>query len=57
MLGVQDQKGNLSVGADADLVIVLEEKTPEGHTQLVIDEVWKFGTQVYERGGDSGNGK
>lgn len=51
MLGVQDRKGSLSVGADADLVIFSEERTTEGITQLVVDEVWKLGTQVYLRKG------
>lgn len=51
MLGVQDRKGCLGVGADADLVIFSEERTTEGITQLVIDEVWKLGTQVYLRKG------
>ncbi|KAL2690056.1 hypothetical protein Neosp_004124 [[Neocosmospora] mangrovei] len=51
MLGVQDRKGSLSVGADADLVIFSEERTTESTTQLVVDEVWKLGTQVYLRKG------
>ncbi|RSL61927.1 hypothetical protein CEP54_006031 [Fusarium duplospermum] len=51
MLGVQDRKGSLNVGADADLVIFSEEQTTEGITRLVVDEVWKLGTQVYLRKG------
>lgn len=39
------------MGADADLVIFSEERTTEGITQLVVDEVWKLGTQVYLRKG------
>ncbi|CRK44327.1 hypothetical protein BN1723_001013 [Verticillium longisporum] len=50
MLEVQDTKGSLESGADADLVVFSEEKQ-DGATQLVIDEVWKFGTLVYRRGG------
>ncbi|KAG7149983.1 N-acetylglucosamine-6-phosphate deacetylase like protein [Verticillium longisporum] len=41
MLEVQDTKGSLESGADADLVVFSEEKQ-DGATQLVIDEVWKF---------------
>ncbi len=51
MLGVEDRKGSLNVGADADLVILSEEQTVEGIAQLVTDEVWKLGTQVYQREG------
>ncbi len=49
MLGVEKVKGNLDAGADADLVIF-----SEGNKGLVIDEVWKFGTKVFEREVTSG---
>jgi N-acetylglucosamine-6-phosphate deacetylase len=45
MLGLQGIKGTLDAGADADLVIFSEE-TRGGAKQLVLDEVWKFGTRV-----------
>lgn len=48
MLEMGAQKGTLDAGADADLVI-LSEVTDEGATQVVIDEVWKFGTRVHCR--------
>ncbi|KAK3316317.1 N-acetylglucosamine-6-phosphate deacetylase [Apodospora peruviana] len=52
MLDVQEVKGSLEAGADADLVIFSEEPS-HGHgrttTKLVIDQVWKFGTKVFER--------
>ena len=57
MLGVEDRKGSLDVCADADLVIFSEEQTTEGITQLVVDEVWKLGTQVYLRKGATGMAK
>lgn len=42
MLGIEGTKGSLEDGADADLVI-LSDDTGE----LVIDQVWKFGCQVF----------
>lgn len=50
MLGLQGSKGSLNAGADADLVIFSEETDDEGDTQLVIDEVWKFGNRVFQKG-------
>lgn len=48
MLGLQGIKGCLDDGADADLV-VLSEKRTENRTDLIVDEVWKFGTKVFSR--------
>ncbi|KAI5861362.1 carbohydrate esterase family 9 protein [Durotheca rogersii] len=48
MLGLQGVKGCLSDGADADLVVLTEKRNPEG-VELVVDEVWKFGTKVFSR--------
>jgi N-acetylglucosamine-6-phosphate deacetylase len=45
MLGLQGVKGTLDAGADADLVIFSDEVN-DGSCQLVLDEVWKFGTRV-----------
>ncbi|KAK0641233.1 N-acetylglucosamine-6-phosphate deacetylase [Cercophora newfieldiana] len=45
MLGVEGVKGCLEEGADADLVVLSEE---EG--ELRVDEVWKFGERVFEKG-------
>lgn len=50
MLGLKGIKGSLDAGADADLVILSEEKDEEGTTRLAIDEVWKFGRRVYQKG-------
>jgi len=49
MLGLQGTKGCLEDGADADLVVFSEKVSPQGAPELVIDEVWKFGTKVYSR--------
>lgn len=49
MLGLQGVKGSLEAGADADLIILSEttSETGSGASQLVLDEVWKFGTKMY----------
>ena len=50
MLGLSATKGNLVSDADADLVI-LEEETDSatGWRNLRVDQVWKFGTKVWDR--------
>jgi N-acetylglucosamine-6-phosphate deacetylase len=51
MLGLRDSKGTLDAEADADLVIFSEEGPgDDGTRKLVIDEVWKFGAKVFDRG-------
>lgn len=50
MLGLEGIKGSLAPGADADLVLLSGGKE-EG---LTVEEVWKFGTKVYDR--DAGEG-
>ncbi|KAI1446091.1 carbohydrate esterase family 9 protein [Annulohypoxylon stygium] len=47
MLGLQGIKGCLDDGADADMVVLSERPKPEGGIDLVVDEVWKFGTKVF----------
>lgn len=48
MLGLAGVKGTLDAGADADLVIFSEEtQGGAGSSQLVLDEVWKFGTRLH----------
>jgi N-acetylglucosamine-6-phosphate deacetylase len=48
MLGVQDTKGCLEAGADADLV-VLDETVDEGGVRILkVDQVWKFGDCVFD---------
>ncbi|KAI4598193.1 hypothetical protein KJ359_003076 [Pestalotiopsis sp. 9143b] len=46
MLGLQGSKGCLEDGADADLVILTEQQT-NGGVELIVDEVWKFGTKIF----------
>lgn len=48
MLGLQGIKGCLDDGADADLVVLSEKRSANG-VELVVDEVWKFGTKVFNR--------
>ncbi len=47
LLGCSDQKGSLRPGADADLV-VLSWGTVDGLRELQVDQVWKFGSKVYD---------
>jgi N-acetylglucosamine-6-phosphate deacetylase len=51
MLGLEGVKGTLEEEADADLVIFSEEEDGEGGMRLVIDQVWKFGSKVFEKEG------
>lgn len=49
MLGLQDVKGTLKEGADADLVVLsLQEGPVGGEKKLVVDQVWKFGSKVFD---------
>jgi len=48
MLGLSGVKGSLESDADADLVI-LSEETSESGKKLVIDQVWKFGSKVFDK--------
>ncbi|KAI1109318.1 carbohydrate esterase family 9 protein [Nemania sp. NC0429] len=49
MLGLKGIKGSLQEGADADLVVFSENVNVHGRRELVIDQVWKFGTKVFSR--------
>ena len=46
LLGMEDVKGTLRPGADADLVVLSWENIPN-QQELRVDQVWKFGKQVY----------
>lgn len=48
MMGVKGIKGTLNAGADADLIIFTDKQTADGRSHLVLDEVWKFGTRVFQ---------
>lgn len=50
MLGIQDVKGTLKEGADADLVVLdVQVGAVGGEKKLVVDQVWKFGNKVFQR--------
>lgn len=48
VLGMEDRKGTLRRGADADLVLLGKVESERG-TELVVEEVWKFGVRVWPR--------
>lgn len=48
-LGLAETKGSLENDADADLCVFSEEKGEGGATRLVVDQVWKLGTKVFDR--------
>jgi N-acetylglucosamine-6-phosphate deacetylase len=48
MLGLDKVKGCLDNGADADLCILTQGKNEDGGIKLIVDQVWKFGTKVYD---------
>ncbi|KAJ4305217.1 N-acetyl-glucosamine-6-phosphate deacetylase [Kalmusia sp. IMI 367209] len=50
MLGLQDVKGTLKEGADADLVVLdLLDGGVGEEKKLVVDQVWKFGVKVFDK--------
>lgn len=48
VLNIDHKKGTLRKGADADLVLLGEVESERG-TELVVEEVWKFGVRVWPR--------
>ena len=48
MLGVEERKGVLRVGADADLCVLSEGVGEEG-VGVRVEEVWKFGERLFVR--------
>ena len=48
VLDLEQTKGTLAANADADLVILRHITVDKGCTKLEIDEVWKFGHQVFK---------
>lgn len=49
MLGLSGVKGCLEADADADLVVIEEEVDVDGKKNLKVDQVWKFGSKVWDR--------
>jgi len=50
MLGMEDVKGTLKEGADADLVVLdLQQGGVGEERRLVVDQVWKFGVKVFDK--------
>jgi len=48
MLGLEEKKGALVPGADADLVVLDEIEGTEGKKMLKVEQVWKFGRLVHD---------
>lgn len=48
LLGMEKVKGCLDSDADADLCILTEERGEKGEIKLTVDQVWKFGSKVYD---------
>lgn len=48
MLGIEQNKGFLEAGADADLVVLDEVIGENGLKVLAVEQVWKFGECVYD---------
>jgi len=46
MLGLEQTKGTLDAGADADLVVLNPREESDGRRVLEVDQVWKFGVLV-----------
>jgi N-acetylglucosamine-6-phosphate deacetylase len=49
MLGMEEVKGTLNEGADADLVVLDLQEVAGMEKKLVVDQVWKFGVKVFDR--------
>lgn len=47
VLGIEDRKGVLATGADADPVVFAEDV--DGRRELLVEEVWKFGVKVWAK--------
>ncbi|KAI5814187.1 hypothetical protein BZA77DRAFT_339171 [Pyronema omphalodes] len=50
MLGIEERKGMLRPGADADLVVLNEVVGSDGNIKLTVEKVYKFGAEVYSAG-------
>lgn len=51
VLKLGHEKGTLQAGADADFVVLREESLPgQAVSELAVDQVWKFGVKVFDRG-------
>jgi N-acetylglucosamine-6-phosphate deacetylase len=49
MLDLNGVKGCLDSDADADLTILSEEVDLNGFKSLIVDQVWKFGSKVFDK--------
>ncbi|KAJ8108094.1 hypothetical protein OPT61_g8412 [Boeremia exigua] len=49
MLGMEDTKGTLKEGADADLVVLdLQDNAIGSEKRVTVEQVWKFGAKVFD---------
>ena len=48
MLGIQHIKGTLNPDADADMLVLDTEEHADGTRVLKVEQVWKFGTMVFD---------
>ncbi|EUC37003.1 carbohydrate esterase family 9 protein [Bipolaris zeicola 26-R-13] len=53
MLGVQDVKGTLNEGSDADLVVLDLQEGVGTDKKFAVEQVWKFGKKVFDKAGHS----
>ncbi|KAL4798157.1 hypothetical protein BDV19DRAFT_357165 [Aspergillus venezuelensis] len=52
LLGLQGVKGELSAGADADLIVLEDEDLQDTGRTLVLKQVWKRGARIWDTGKD-----
>ncbi|KAI9371936.1 hypothetical protein BJX61DRAFT_543205 [Aspergillus egyptiacus] len=54
LLGLQDVKGTLESGADADLIVLSDVDDEYSGRTLTVDQVWKRGSKIHDTDKDAG---